>query len=106
VREGPIDPRRFFKVRNLTRRVQRLQPALVFRIRSQFRVLGMPNAPDLAAGAHCITPVVCEFFDHCNPPKPNDYIGFLPRLHASTMESLEEMGIESHPRHTRRLRVK
>ena len=31
---GEIDPRRFFRVRNLTRRVQRLQPKLTFQLRS------------------------------------------------------------------------
>jgi len=32
---------------------------------------------------------------HCNQPKPDDYIGYVPRLHASAMEQLGEMGIES-----------
>ena len=26
---------------------------------------------------------------------PNDHIGYLPRLHASAIEQLEEMGVES-----------
>jgi len=95
VREGPIDPRRFFKIRNLTHRFKRLKPALVSQLRSQFRVLAMPTAPDLASGPQCTTPVVCEFFDYCNPPKPNNHISYLPRLHASAMEELEEMGIET-----------
>ena len=30
-----------------------------------------------------------------NPPRPNDHIGYLPRIHASAMEELEEIGIES-----------
>src|SRR5579872_1779939 len=88
---GTIDPRRLFKIRNLTRRVQRLQPALVFQLRSQFRVLAMPTAPDLPTGPHCTTPVTCEFYDHCNLPKPSHHIGYLPRLHASAMEELEEL---------------
>ena len=90
-----VDPRQFFFLRNLTRRVQNLQPALTFQLRSQFRVLAMPKAPDLPTGPHCTNPVTCEFFHHCNQPKPNDYIGYLPRLHASAAEQLEEMGVES-----------
>lgn len=90
-----VDPRQFFLFRNLTRRVQQLQPALTFQLRSQFRVLAMPKAPDLPTGPHCTNPVTCEFFDHCNPPLPNDHVGYLPRLHASAMEQLEEMGVES-----------
>lgn len=92
---GDIDVRQFFKIRSLTRRVERLQPKLTFQLRSEFAVLAMPNAPDIAPGAHCTDPITCEFFDHCNPPRPQDHIGFLPRLHASTAEELEEMGIES-----------
>ena len=92
---GEIDPRRFFRIRNLTRRVQRLQPKLTFQLRSEFTVLSMPKAPDIAPGRHCTDPVTCEFFDQCNPPRPDDHIGYLPRIHASAMEELEEMGIES-----------
>lgn len=90
-----IDPRRFFRIRNLTRRVQRLQPKLTFQLRSEFTVLAMPTPPDIAPGRHCTDPVTCEFYDRCNPPRPDDHIGYLPRLHASAMDELEEMGIES-----------
>jgi predicted RecB family nuclease len=90
---GTVDPRRFFKIRNLTRRIE--QPDLVFQLRSQFRVLAMPTAPDLPTGPHCTAPVTCEFYEHCNAPKPSDHIGYLPRLRASAMEQLEELGIDS-----------
>lgn len=92
---GSIDPRKFFKIRNLTRRVQTLQPKLTFQLRAEFTVLNMPNAPDLPPGPHCTHPVTCEFFEQCNRPRPDDHIGYLPRLHASAIEELEEMGIES-----------
>ena len=46
-------------------------------------------------GPHCTSPVTCEFFDRCNPPLPDDHIGYLPRLHASAAEELEELGVES-----------
>jgi predicted RecB family nuclease len=94
-RGGSIDPRQFFKIRNLTRRVMRLQPKLTFQLRSEFRVLAMPTAPDLPVGAHCKAPVICEFFDHCNPQRPDDHVGYLPRIQASAVEELEEMGVES-----------
>jgi predicted RecB family nuclease len=90
-----IDAKRFFRIRNLTRRVERLQPKLTFQLRSEFTILAMPQAPDIAPGRHCTDPVTCEFFDHCNPPRPNDHIGYLPRLHASAEEALEELGVES-----------
>jgi predicted RecB family nuclease len=93
--QGGIEARQFFKIRNVTRKVEQLQPKLTFQLRSELRVLAMPQVPDLPAGPHCTNPVICEFFDRCNNPKPNDHIGYLPRLHASAAEELEEMGVES-----------
>jgi hypothetical protein len=90
-----IEAKRFFKIKNLIRRVARLQTKLIFQLRSEFRVLAMPSAPDLPAGPHCLTPVTCEFYEQCNPPRPNDHIGYLPRIHASAMEELEVKGIAS-----------
>ena len=90
-----IDAKRFFRIRNLTHRVERLQPKLTFQLRSEFTVLGMPKAPDVKPGKQCTDPVTCEFYDRCNIPRPNDHIGYLPRLHASAAEELEEMGVES-----------
>jgi predicted RecB family nuclease len=92
---GSIDARRFFKVRNLTRRIERLQPKLTFQLRSELRVLVMPKPPEIPTGPHCTDPITCEFYDRCNPPLPNDHVSYLPRLHASAVEELEEMGIRS-----------
>ncbi len=90
-----VDPRQLFSFRNLTQRAQNFQPELILRLRSQIHILAMPEAPDVPTGPHCINPVVCEFFDQCNTPKPRDHIGYLPRLDASAMEKLEEMGVRS-----------
>jgi predicted RecB family nuclease len=90
-----VDPRQLFSFRNLTQKAQNFQPELILRLRSQFQVLATPEAPLVPTGLHCINPVVCEFFNHCNTPKPHDYIGYLPRLHASAMRKLEEMGVQS-----------
>ncbi len=90
-----VDPHQFFLFRNLTTRATNLQPELVLRLRSQFRILAMPNPPDVPPGPHCLSPIVCEFFYRCNQPVPDDHIGCLPRLHASAAEQLEKMGVES-----------
>jgi len=90
-----IDPRRFFRIRNLTRRVERLQPKLMFQLRSEFTILNMPQPPDIAPGRHCTDPVTCEFYEVCNLPVSADHVLRLPRLHASAMEELEQMGVES-----------
>ena len=92
---GPIDASRFFRIRNLTRQVERLQPELTVQLRSEFRVLAMPEAPNIPAGRHCSNPFTCEFFDHCNPPIPDDHILRLPRIHASTVAKLVALGVQS-----------
>lgn len=90
-----VDPRQFFLFRNLTRRVRTLHPVVESELQSQFRALALPGPPQVSTGPHCTDPVVCEFFSHCNPPKADDYVGFLPRINASAMERLEELGVES-----------
>lgn len=92
---GPIDASRFFRIRNLTRQVERLQPELTVQLRSEFRVLAMPEAPSIPAGRQCGDPFICEFFDHCNPPIPDDHILRLPRIHASTVAKLVALGVQS-----------
>jgi predicted RecB family nuclease len=92
---GPIDMHRFFKIRNLTRQVERAQPEITVQLRSEFRVLAMPVAPDIPAGQHCSNPITCEFFDHCNPPLPDDHVLRLPRIHASTVAKLVALGVQS-----------
>ena len=92
---GSIDPRRFFKIRNLTRRVERIQRQLTCELRGQFRVLQMDEAPRVSAGRQCSNPVTCEFLDNCNPPLLEDHVLRLPRIHASTVAKLIADGVQS-----------
>src|ERR1035438_6090952 len=92
---GSIDARQFFRIRNLTRKIEELQPKLTFQLHAEFTVLAMDKAPDLPTGRHCTEPVRCEFFDRCNHPRPDDHVGYLPRLHANAVEELGNMGVES-----------
>lgn len=92
---GTIDASRFFRIRNLTRQVEKLQAELTVQLRSEFRVLAMPEAPNIPAGRHCGNPFTCEFFDECNPPIPEDHILRLPRIHASTVAKLVALGVQS-----------
>ncbi len=92
---GQIDPHSFFRIRNLTRQVESLQPEITTQLRSEFRILAMPEAPNIPAGRQCGDPFTCEFFDHCNPPIPEDHIFRLPRIHASTVAKLVALGIQS-----------
>lgn len=92
---GRIDARQFFRIRNLTRKIKELQSKLTSQLEAEFTVLAMPQAPDIPAGKHCTEPVTCEFFDHCNPPRPDDHVAYLPRIHANAVGELKEMGVQS-----------
>ena len=92
---GTIDASRFFRIRNLTRQVEKLQPELTVQLRSEFRVLAMSEAPNIPAGRHCSNPFSCEFFDRCNPSIPEDHILRLPRIHANTVAKLVALGVQS-----------
>src|SRR5208337_4163430 len=92
---GSIDVRRFFRIRNLTRRVEELQHDLTLRLRPFFSIINQSKAPNLPPGPHCTDPVTCEFYDRCNSPLPDDHISYIPRIHASAVEELTEMGVES-----------
>ena len=90
-----VDPRQFFRIRNVTGQVKRLQPKLSSQLRSEFSILAMSKAPEIAAGKHCTDPVTCEFYDRCNPPLPDDHIRYLPRIQPKKIDELLGMGIES-----------
>jgi len=90
-----IDASRFFRIRNLTRQVEKLQPELTVQLRSEFRILTMSEAPQIPAGRQCTDPFTCEFYDNCNAPIPDDHISRLPRIHASTVSKLFALGVES-----------
>ena len=92
---GTIDVSRFFRIRNLTRQTAKLEDKITRQLQAEFRMLDQPAAPDIAAGRHCDDPVRCEFFGRCNLRRPADHTGYLPRIHASAVAELEEMGIES-----------
>ena len=92
---GSVEPQAFFKIVDLTRQVAEFQSDVVRQIGSEFRMLTRPAVPQIAPGQQCSRPVVCEFFDQCNPPRPHDHVGFLPRIHASAVDALEAMGVDS-----------
>lgn len=92
---GSIEPQAFFKIVDLTRKAVKSQSEIVRQIGSEFRMLSKPVAPQIAPGQQCSRPIICEFFDQCNPQRPHDHISLLPRIHASAVEALGEMGVES-----------
>ena len=102
---GDIDPRRFFRTHNLTRRVQRLQPKLTFQLRSEFQVLEMSTAPEIKAG-----PALHESgYLRVLYPMQSDVPARSHRLSAPTpSQRVRRTGGNGHrldPRHPERFRV-
>ena len=63
------------------------------RVESQLRVLGQPAPPDVEPGRQCTEPVLCEFYDHCNPDLAADHVSLLPRMRTEKVDDLIASGI-------------
>jgi predicted RecB family nuclease len=63
------------------------------RLKEQFRVLNRHKPPDIKPGRQCKDPVLCEFYDHCNPELPGDHVSRLPGIQAKKVEELTATGI-------------
>jgi len=65
------------------------------RLKEQFRILDRHKPPDIKPGKQCEDPVLCEFYDHCNPRLPADHVSLLPRIQEKKVEELTAAGITS-----------
>jgi hypothetical protein len=63
------------------------------RLKEQFRILNRDQPPDIKPGKQCEDPVLCEFYDHCNPELPADHVSRLPRIQAEKVVKLTAAGI-------------
>ena len=65
-------------------------------VRTMQRMLAEPAAPDIGPGAHCFTPYLCPYHEHCTRDMvaPEHGIDELPRLAASRRARLEDAGVE------------
>ena len=65
------------------------------RLDEQLRILGQPAPPDVKPGRQCEDPVLCEFYNHCNPGLPSDHVSVLPRIRSEKVDDLLASGILS-----------
>ena len=65
------------------------------RVDNQLRILAQPTPPDVKPGRQCIEPVLCEFYEHCNPDLPDDHVSLLPRIRTEKVDDLLTSGIMS-----------
>lgn len=92
---GAIDPWRFFRIKNVTRRIGTLLPKVPFQLDAELRTISSTEPPDIASGPQCTNPRPCEFYDSCNSTLPEDHISNLPRISTKVIVKLQELGVTS-----------
>jgi predicted RecB family nuclease len=89
------DVSHLFAVAELTQEQTISDAGISGRVDNQLRVLGQPAPPDVKPGRQCIEPVLCEFYEHCNPDLPPDHVSLLPRMRTEKVDDLIASGIMS-----------
>jgi predicted RecB family nuclease len=92
---GAYDLDRLFRITSVDDRIAKIDAEIESRIRTQFQILEQPAPPEVAPGRQCWNPVVCEFFDRCNSPLPEDHVSHLPGVTERALHKLASLGIES-----------
>jgi hypothetical protein len=90
---GALDAMRLFTTHDVTaelREIERELPRLLAGVRG---ALAGEAPPAIVAGRQCRTPWVCEFYDHCNVPRPDDHVAHLPGLRGRRLADLLTRGI-------------
>lgn len=85
---------RLFTIADLKEEIEDIEQELPERIAEQWEALKLSHPPEIIPGLHCSDPFTCDFYEVCNQPFPEDWIGYLPRM-GSKVEQLNEMGIHS-----------
>ena len=62
---GDIDPKKLFKLENVTEIVIKMQVEIASRVDELAKVIEQPNEPKKAIGQHCLIPHNCAFKYHC-----------------------------------------
>ena len=65
VRHGPVDPKKFFTLEDVTKPVSALSRDIEDQIDAMQRVIGAKSHPEIQIGPHCDSPYTCALHDHC-----------------------------------------
>ncbi len=90
-----LDVNALFAIEQVDDEVEVVAEGIDRRIKGQFRVLRGKDAPDIDPGPHCEDPWTCPFFNDCNEPPDDDWVGHIPKLDAKKLAMLDDDGIES-----------
>ena len=92
---GVYDASRLFTIAGVLQKQAISDSEISSLLKNQLRVLGQPAPPDVKPGKQCEDPVLCEFYDHCNPELPSDHVSMLPRIRTEKVDDLIASGILS-----------
>jgi hypothetical protein len=67
VRQGEIDPQKFFKIVDCTEEVLARQKDIPDRIENMLMYSELPKEPQMKVGDQCSNPYKCAFWEHCHP---------------------------------------
>jgi hypothetical protein len=65
VRQGEIDPHKFFTLEEVTDQVVALGRQVQGKLDDMFKVMRLPQSPDIRIGPHCNDPYTCAMHDLC-----------------------------------------
>ncbi len=94
VKDGEIDPRKFFVKEDITAEVAELLPSVKENLAKFLELLAAP-CPEPGIGRHCSEPYDCEFRPFCWKGVPEYSIYNIPRLGWDKKNLLKAMGVIS-----------
>ncbi len=74
VRRGPVDPKKLFKLVDVTQEVAGLSREIEPQLDEMFAVIRRRQEPDITIGPHCSAPYACPLQDHCWAFVPADSV--------------------------------
>jgi hypothetical protein len=77
VRRGPVDPKRFFTLVDLSVEVSHLNSTIEGKLDDMRKKIREPTAPEVRIGSHCDDPYTCPIHDQC--------WAFLPQHNVTTL---------------------
>ncbi|OGS00260.1 MAG: hypothetical protein A2V88_12240 [Elusimicrobia bacterium RBG_16_66_12] len=93
VRRGPINPKSFFTLVNLTVKLKPFIKAVPAEVRRLHRVLSSSASPKIDIGPHCSSPYECSFQEHCWRRLPDYSIYDLVRIREGKIIQLKGRGV-------------
>ena len=74
VRRGPVDPKEFFKVKDVTKDVSGLSREIEPQLEDMFSTIRRTQEPEIKIGPHCSDPYACPLTDKCWSFLPPDSV--------------------------------